>query len=633
MFTAAPTSPRPSGWEWVQVTLLAITLTWTTLGLGGYLAATMSVTTALVALSLAVHGAWRAVGASAHGWHPAGWCVVPFLAYAAANVAWVTPVPWLGWQDWLGWAQAGAIFWVVVNDVRSRPGRLVLWTVLLAVATVAVGLACYQRFADPAWLPWGHTQAAQFLGRSSGSFFVPNSLAALLVLLIPSVLFPVFRRGSGAVARFGLGYLAALLLLGLGLTISRGAWLGLAIALVAWPWVAGRRRKGHRLLTTLAVALALGSVAATAYFSVPKIRERLDYFVLQSGEKSRPELWRAAWQIFRAYPLWGGGAGSYNTRFELHRPEHEQKEPQWAHSDYLNTLADYGLVGFSLCCGAAGIVVGRSVRRPGRATAAGAWDWFDTRGFSAALGVGLLAFGLHLAVDFHLKIPALAMSAACLAALAVGRDWPGPESTSGGARRVLGAVLIVLALGGAAGWTIPAYRAEAIRDGARRRLDALARGPALLPRDRAAVVRASHEALSRAIALDPANAQAWADRAYTAAILGRDDPTQEKVLGLAGESDARRALALARGVPEFWLRLGVALDMQRRWWEAGEATAEALRLAPVSAQTWFYYAYHLSLNPITVPRARAAVATSLRLDQSAPEAEALRQSLAARHLR
>jgi hypothetical protein len=51
----------------------------------------------------------------------------------------------------------------------------------------------------------------------------------------------------------------------------------------------------------------------------------------------------------------------------------------------------------------------------------------------------------------------------------------------------------------------------------------------------------------------------------------------------------------------------------------------------VSAQTWFYYAYHLSLNPVTVPRARAAVATSLRLDQSAPEAEALRQSLAARH--
>ena len=42
--------------------------------------------------------------------HPAGWLFVPFIAYAAANVLWVTPVRWLGWFDWLIWAQTAAIF-------------------------------------------------------------------------------------------------------------------------------------------------------------------------------------------------------------------------------------------------------------------------------------------------------------------------------------------------------------------------------------------------------------------------------------------------------------------------------------------------------------------------------------------
>ena len=35
-------------------------------------------------------------------WHPAGWWLVPFLGYAAVNVAVVSRVGWLGWWDWLG---------------------------------------------------------------------------------------------------------------------------------------------------------------------------------------------------------------------------------------------------------------------------------------------------------------------------------------------------------------------------------------------------------------------------------------------------------------------------------------------------------------------------------------------------
>ena len=632
--TPASSSPRASRWEWAQAALLALNLAWTTVGFGGHLAETMAFTTVLVALSLALHfarRAWSSNEAKAK-WHPAGWLFVPFLVYAAVNVRWVTPVRWLGWQDWLGWAHFLAIFWVALNDLRARATRLFVFNALLVLAVGAVGLSCYQRFAQPDWLLFGRTQAAQFLERSSGPFFVPNSLAALLVLLIPATLLPVFRRGSSAITRVTFGYLALLLLLGLGLTISRGAWLGLAVALIGWPLCASRVRWGRRIGLALAVAGAIAAVATTVYFSAPNVRDRLDRLVGDAGEKSRPALWRAAWKIFSEHRAWGAGAGSYNALFEPHRPEHEQKDPQWAHSDYLNTLADYGLAGFGLFFGAAGVVAWCTARRRRVADAARAWDWFDSRAFSLALAVGLAAFCLHLAVDFHLKIPALAFAAALVAALIVAREWPVPvpsaaETATRPAQRVYCALALVV-LAGAGFGSNPLYRAEAVRYAARRKIDTLAKSPAL-PAERLVMVNVARAAFSRALELDSANAQAWADRAYTNAILGYDAPSRLAELGPLAESDARRAVALTPVVAEFWLRLGVALDMQRRWAEAGVAVAEGLRLAPVSAQAWFYYAYHLSLNPVTVPLARSAIATSLRLDHSAPEAEVLRQHLAA----
>jgi len=600
----------------------------------------MVVTSALNALLLALHFGRRAFSLEVKPLHPAGWLFVPFLVYAVANVIWVTPVRWLGWQDWLGWVQLVAIFWVVVNDVRTRAPRRFLFGSMLALALVGVGFACYQRFVRPDWLMLGAIQREQFLSRSSGSFAVPNSFAGALVLVLPATLLPLWLRGVGAVTRVAFGYLAALLLLGLGLTLSRGAWLSLALAFVAWPLLRSRRSWLRRLAVSAVISAVVAGSVVPVYSFVPKARERLDTLWRDSGERSRPVMWRAAWAIFRESPLLGGGAGAYGVWFEKYRPEHEQKDPQWAHNDYLNTLSDYGVVGCGLFFGAGGFVCWRCRRKQSPenlglpdigvgALLPGVRDWTDSRAFTTALAVGVLAFAIHLVVDFHLKIPALAMLVATVAGLVVSRAWPETERRSGGGYARSGAALAaVLVLGGGAVWLIPHYHAEAIRAHTRQELDGLA-AVAVSPAQRQAVATVARDALSRAITLAPSNAQAWADRAYAAAILGHGRPALVQDLGRSAEADARRALVQASVVPEYWVRLGVALDLQGRWNEAGPAFSEALRLAPVSAPTWFYYAYHLSLNPVTVPLAQAAIATSLRLDPSPAQSEALWQDLAA----
>jgi O-antigen ligase len=615
---------RSTWLDWLQAALIALNLAATTLALGGYLRETLlwscAATGGIVALKL-LRGALAKTPDEQPRWHPAGWWLVPFLIYAAMNVMWVTPVRWLGWWDWLGWAQLGATFWLAL-DVVALPGpRRGLRVTVITLGVVLVALGCYQRFVDPAWMMLGRKQSQYFLGRASGAFGIPNSMAAFLLLLIPVALAVAWRRESSRTLRVLSGLLAGCFLLGTLLTVSRGPWLALAAALAAWPLLRGGRSWRWRLGMASGVLAGLLVIGAGVYAALPEVRSRVNRLAEDRGEKTRPIVWRAAGKLWREAPLFGTGAGSYNVLFERHRPEGFWDEPQWAHNDYLNTLSDYGAVGFILCFGGIAGVGWMAVCRSRQV--------LSTEVPTMALVVGLGAFGLALTVDFHLKLPALAMLLAYVAAEAVGAVWRRSTTrarSNPGSRRALMAVSAVILLT-FLGWKVlPQSRAEGLRDEARRKIDRLALEP-LVAEHALIVINEVRPMLARAVALDESNAQAWADLAYATVLTGRFDPKQAATDGIAAERAARRALAGTGVVAEFWWRLGVALDMQGRWLEGGDAFARSVMLAPNLPQAWFYTAYHLSLEPATRPMALAAIATCLRLDPWFRGGEALREQL------
>lgn len=619
--------------EWVLTGLLAVNLGWTTLCLGGYRPETMVITSALTGLMLAGHFLRRALGLGTDGsWHWAGWWFLPFLIYAAANVIWLTPVRWLGWHDWLWWAQLIAVFWVVMNDITRVATRQVLLLTLAALGFIAVMMAAYQAFVQPDWLMMGRLQAEQFIGRSSGPFGIPNSLAALLLLLPPAVMLTV-RRGASLMQRLLAGYLALAFFLGLILSVSRGAWLGLALSLVIWPLLIGGRSWGRRLLSVGAVTVAVIVAGGSIYGTVPAMQMRFDTLVLETGERTRPIMWQGAWKLFRENPVWGSGAGSYNIAFEKHRPESYQLDSQWAHNDYLNTLSDYGVVGFILFFGVclAFIVIGiRRSQAPGSRRDSPVVAWIEATQLRRAMALGLLAFALQLSVDFHLKIPALAMAVAVVAGLLLAphrSKGPADHHRPGRGQRVACAAVALGLVVGLTGFVYPHYRAEALRYASRQAIDRLADQDFTAYRE---VLEPTLQALDRAVDIDPGNAQAWADLAYANTLWAHVEPENTRQMGLAAERHADRALSLASRVPEYWFRHGVALNMQSRWLEAGNSFTQALALAPANARAWYFQAYHLSLNPATQGQARSAVGISLRLDPSYPPAQLLRQQLAYR---
>lgn len=183
----------------------------------------------------------------------------------------------------------------------------------------------------------------------------------------------------------------------------------------------------------------------------------------------------------------------------------------------------------------------------------------------------------------------------------------------------------MVAWGGTGKFIVPMQQAEALRNEARNRIDALEGLEEA--REVQRVAQRAAKQLQQACALDPHNERSWADLAYAVSLQGYKNPEGAMKFGQIAEQAARRALAGSDEVAEYWVRLGVALDLQGRWGEAGLAFGRAVRLAPRQPVVWYYQGFHLSLKPMMHEMAKAALATCLRLDPWYDEAKLLSAAL------
>ena len=119
------------------------------------------------------------------------------------------------------------------------------------------------------------------------------------------------------------------------------------------------------------------------------------------------QFWSAAISEFRAHPLNGGGAGSWEAWWLQHGSLPVPSE--FAHSLYLEALAELGVIGFLLIAGAVLVAVVGAIRsalalQSGEIAAAAAcgiaffaaaaYDWVWQLAGIAVVGVGMLGFAV-----------------------------------------------------------------------------------------------------------------------------------------------------------------------------------------------------------------------------------------------
>lgn len=373
--------------------------------------------------------------AIAHGWRgrALSWPVIalPMLGFAA-EVWWQaqsgsSAYPGATRTMLLQLVGCGALFYLTwfgcrgAGNVRRVAGVVWVFSGLLAIEAIA------QYFTAGGWIYWVRDST---YADAVGPFVYRNHFAGCMELLLPLAICYAGERMTAAHMswwdRLGWGSLPLLGICAVILTHSRGALLilvleaGLAFVLLHyWSHASDR---GAMLAVGLAVALGLG-FALYGQRLLRRIHHLQEHDVSVS---SRLSVDAATWRMFRSAPWLGTGFGSFATVYPRFATVDYGLEWDNAHDDWLQGLAETGVIGAGLVL----LVLGGLALRLTQL-------WRGERTRSAALRwagcIGLAGLLAHAAIDFQLHSPANAFLFFALLGLVM--SPPAAGSENGGPRR------------------------------------------------------------------------------------------------------------------------------------------------------------------------------------------------------
>src|SRR5215471_12371265 len=220
------------------------------------------------------------------------------------------------------------VFILMVNLIDTRRRLFSLWK-LVVVCGAALGLGAIRSYMRGEF----GMKGVRIEGLVGGMFENPNDLATALDLLLPLAI--AIALAAKGLARLFYFVCAAVLAVGVLVTLSRGGFLGLAAMGGLLLWKLGR---GRRLKITLAGALICGVLlAATPGGYGARIATILNTEEDQTGSaQERRQLMELAASIAIHRPIVGVGMGNFHI-YSIHEKA--------AHNSYLEIAAELGVMG------------------------------------------------------------------------------------------------------------------------------------------------------------------------------------------------------------------------------------------------------------------------------------------------
>ena len=311
----------------------------------------------------------------------------------------------------------GLVAWLIIDPSRLRTGG---WLLLLAPWTA---IAVLQAHSMP-----------ELAGRAFGLASAPSghrlALTAVVVGVVGGLVVFVLARNEH---RVKIGRRVVSLLVGCAIVF---------VLLGAVATIARYGSPAHLVRAAYSAALA------------PPPRVDNAGRVESLSLNGRPDLWRVAWTSGKAHPIAGAGIGSFESTWLRNRPT--PGDDRWAHSLYLETFSETGIIGLALllialCAPIVSVIPARKDRL-----------------VPPLFGV-YVAFLVHAGTDWDWQMPALTLVAlwAAAAITAVeGRSRP-LRLVPGKRRWLLATVAVSLGTLAAAGlvgnWNVERSQAAAAR--------------------------------------------------------------------------------------------------------------------------------------------------------------------------
>jgi O-antigen ligase len=343
-----------------------------------------------------------------------------------------------GWALALGAAYLG-VFWCA-RTMFSRGG---LRATVRGIAWLGLGLTAFvaiQRATSPALLYW--TFRPIDAGASPyGPFVNRNALATWLAMAVPLVIGYAMARHE---SRQGLTnhsipgtsidstqlWLAAAAILmtgGLLASMSRAGILGGGIGLMTFIVLSRKRLKGEAGVAWMVAGLAAMIVMASGYANLGGLAMRLRE-TTEQGEWGRPAIWRDTWRMASDFRLTGVGVGAFQRAMLAYQQGSRLFFFNHAHNEYLQFLAEGGL----LVAVPASIALLSAVVLMARTLGADRTPIFWLRAGAIS---GVIAVAVQSIWDTGLRMPANGTLFAVIAAIALHEPAPASNRSSVRGRR------------------------------------------------------------------------------------------------------------------------------------------------------------------------------------------------------
>ena len=333
-----------------------------------------------------------------------------------------------------------ASFFATRERLRQLANFLIVFGLVLAV------FALVQHFTWEGRLFW--FRPAPSAG-ASGPFVNRNHFAGYMEMLIPIAVALALSRAARGEARLFYGFAAAIMGIAEAASLSRGGIVSLTAGLLFVAAVRLRMEDpgsrtadrgetddrppatGHRppatnpLSSLLAprsslLLLLIGAAIIAGVFWVGAdsgLAERLANSQDDPGPASRSAIWSGTLTMIRAHPVLGVGLGAFETVYPIYGRGDGNKLIQFAHNDYLQVLADGGIVAAALAVWFIivtfrGFVRGLKLRDP------------LLRALALGAGAGMFAILVHSLFDFNLQLPSNALLFLVLVAMTTGDRRP-----------------------------------------------------------------------------------------------------------------------------------------------------------------------------------------------------------------
>ena len=344
-------------------------------------------------------------------WNTLAWPLLCFTGFVLLQyLARLTVYPYLTRVEFLLLAAYALLFFLAVQAFRTLKDWQGYAWFLLALGFVVSVFGILQHFTFNGKLYW--FRELRYGGIPFGPYVNRNHFAGLVELLVPPGLAILVLR-AGRRDQLPLVALFTLLPIGaLFLAASRGGISSFLVELGLLTILIWTQRGGRQHLVAGATVLLLAGVVV-AWLGIGQALERFTKFQsLEVSEARRLGMVKDTWRIFLDHPWKGTGLGTLVAVYPRYESLYDGKVVNHAHNDYVELLAETGVVGAACCLFFLGLLLRSALAR--LRACRNSLDLALHLGALVACG-GLL---VHSLTDFNLHIPSNALLFFLQAALA-----------------------------------------------------------------------------------------------------------------------------------------------------------------------------------------------------------------------